>query len=105
MEQQWNQVMFYFNSLEFMAQLVCFSKFALDVTVPIHAKLTLSSKPALFGQNTHKDGEPLPAGFNAHGMGAACRFARKKLRDVQTQPERATTRAYTSNDAHTPHTL
>ena len=38
----------------------------------MHAKLTLSKRPVLRGQGDEL--LPLPAGFNAPGMGEACRF-------------------------------
>ena len=43
----------------------------------MHAKLTLSKRPVLRGQGDEL--LPLPAGFNAPGMGEACRFTRTLL--------------------------
>jgi hypothetical protein len=49
----------------------------------VHAKLTLSKRTVLRGQGDEL--LPLPAGFNAPGMGEACRFTRTLLQsDVPT---------------------
>jgi hypothetical protein len=88
MDPQWGVVMFYLNNADFQAEMIVFDEYSTNIMIPIHAKLSKSTRKVLSPCGSDRSGSALPAGFNAHGIGAACRFARTTLRNAQEHPER-----------------